>query len=376
MASSKKKQPAKTGLRNRKVQGFAALLVVAAVASGAVAWSLSGSDSHAAAKPTADPTPAPQTAGDKYQSDVLKDFGSMSGSLVAYLQTFQSWRKGTVGDPQMAAEAQNMLGDIALTQQALAARLPFDQAPRALLDYRLSADGYGQAAALAMVTTGVPKGPLRTQLELAVSRVQTLADRIFDQGQAELKPYNTPEQDIPGVITRKAPEIPNWAAGDFAAGPPLTNVGGDKTQREYQDTRPEQSLSAWIKLVHGAGLPGAKEEASAISNGTLSALRTDAVTFTRTADLLYAKPDPRADRLVNARLQLGLLFDTEATQLGQAAALAASGPHDALLDVAKSLAAVGDKLWDPRLGARETGFTIKLPPAQAATSTPAPSPPS
>ncbi|HZE66664.1 MAG TPA: hypothetical protein VE081_08555 [Sporichthyaceae bacterium] len=369
MASTKKKQPQATGLRSRKVQGFAALLVVAAVASGAVAWSLSGSDSKSSAP---DPQPTPTlTAGDKYQAEVIKDFAGMSSTLVSYLQTVQNWGKDKVDDQQMAAAAQSMLNAIGDTQQVLSVRTSFDQAPRAVIDYRFAADGYAQAAALAKATTAVPHGALRTQLQLAVNRVQTLSDRVFDQAQAELKPYMTPEQDTPGVVMRRTPEIPNWAAGSYAPATPLTDVKGDKTQREYQDTRPEQSFTAWAKLVHGAGLPSAKEEAGAISDGTLPALRTQAVDFTKVSDLLYAKPDPRGERLINTRLQLALLLDAEATQVGQAAALATSSDRDALLTVAKSLAVLGDRLWDPRLGARDTGFPAAL--LQPVVSTPTPS---
>jgi hypothetical protein len=357
--ATKKKQPPRTGLRNRKVQGFAALLVAAAVASGAVAWSLSGGDDKDSSA-TPHSTPVPKTAGDKYSEDILTDFAGMTTSLVSYLKSVQDWRQGKVEDPVVAAQATAMLADIAGSQQALAGRAPFDQAPRALLDYRLAADGYGQAAALIKATVAVPKGPLRTQLQLAVMRVQTLADRVFDQGKAELKPYLTPEQDIPGVTIRKAPEVPNFSAGSYAPAAPLTDVHSDKSTREYQDSRPEQSFAAWSKLVRGAGLPTGKQEASAIQDGALPALRSQAVTFTKAADLLYRKPDPKGERVVNIRLQLGLLLDAEATQLGQAAALAPAANRPALLQIAKSLAVMGDKLWDSRLGERTTGFPESL----------------
>jgi hypothetical protein len=356
--ATKKKLPPRTGLQNRKLQLFGVLLLAAAVASGAVAWSLSGGDGKPTATPTT--TPAPKTPADVYGDDILKDFGGMTSSLVSYLQTVQNWRQGKVDDTAMAFQATSMLTNIADSQQALAARSPFDQAPRAVLDYRLAADGYAQAAALAKATTAMPKGALRTQLQLAVMRVQTLADRVFDQGKAELKPYATQEQDIPGVTIRKAPEVPNWGASTYKPGAPLTDVGGDKSVREYQDTRPEQSFAAWKKLVKGADLSTGTQEANAISNGALPALRSQAVDYTKTSDLLYSKPDPKGDRLVNTRLQLALLIDAEATQLGQAAALAPAAEKAALLTVAKSLAVMGDKLWDPRLGERTSGFPESL----------------
>jgi hypothetical protein len=359
MAPSKNKQPPRTGLRNRKVQGFAALLVAAAVASGAVAWSVSGSEDKPSTT-SSPPSPPPKTEGDKYADAILTDFGTMSSSLVSYLQTLQKWRQGKVEDAAMGAEATNMLGNIADAQKALAAHLPFDQAPRAVLDYRLAAAGYAQSAVLTKVATTMAKGPLRTQVALAVMRVQTLSDRIFDQGKAELQRYLTPDQAIPGVEIHKAPEVPNWAAGTYAPGPPLTDVGGDKGQREYQDTRPEESFAAWKKVVTGAGLPSGQEEATAITEGQKAALRTEAVTFTKTSDLLYGKRDPAGERVASTRLQLGLLFDAEAAQVAQAAALAPAANHDALLNAAKSLAVIGDKLWDARLGERTTGFPDSL----------------
>jgi hypothetical protein len=73
--------------------------------------------------------------------------------------------------------------------------------------------------------------------------------------------------------------------------------------------------------------------------------------------------------VVSTRLQLGLLFDAEAAQVGQAAALAPAANHEALLGAAKTLAVLGDKLWDARLGERTTGF-----PDSLLTTLPSPTP--
>jgi hypothetical protein len=280
----------------------------------------------------------------------------MAPVLVTYLRTLQNWRAHKVADRQVISVAQNAIADIADSRQALARQAPFDLAPRALIDYQLAADTYAQSATLARTTAAVPRGPLRAQLQLTISRVQMLADRVFDQGQAELKPYMTPDRPMPGVVVHKAAEVPSWATGEYAPGAPLAKVEGIAVPREYQETRPEQSFAAWAKIVRGAALPTAAAEAGAIRAGKTAALRAEATDFTKAADLLYAEPDPKGERLINTRLQLALLIDAEATQVAQAAALAPAIHHGEFLNVAKALAVVGDKLWDPRLGSRDTGL--------------------
>jgi hypothetical protein len=296
-------------------------------------------------------TPA-ELRADQYQADVLTDFGTMPTALVFYLQTLQKWRSDQADVRQVVSVAQSMLANIVQAQHALAARAQFDPAPRALTDYRLSVDTYAQSATLTTVAAAMPRGPLRSQLQLAASRVQILADRIFDQGHDELKPFLAPEPELPSAHIHKPAEVPNWAAGAYAPGPPLTAVGGVATEREYQETRPEQSFHAWSTLVRESGLPTAEEEATALTSGPLATLRSEAKDFTRTADLLYARPDPVGERLVNTRLQLALLLHAEATQLAQAAALAPHAHHGELLELARALAGIGDRLWDQRLGTR------------------------
>jgi hypothetical protein len=344
-----------TGRRSRRVQGFAALLVATAVASGAVAWSVTGTQRD---EPNA--VAAPAGPGDKFKADVIADFGDISRDLVSYLKTVADWRAAKASDATATAAAAALIDNATATRAALLALAPFEPAPRALVDYRRSVDTYLQAAALTIVAGQLPAGDLRSQVQLAGTRVQTLGDRLFDQGGEELRPFTKPEPKFDGVEYSRPAEVPTFGSGDLAAGAPLAVVGAGETARDYQDSRPEQSFADWAALVHGAGLPTPAEEAAAITGGSAASLGDESLRFTQAADLLHDKPDPKAERIVSTRTQLALLIDAEATQLGLAASLARGAQHETLLRVAKSLAVIGDGLWDDRLGPRDTGFPQAL----------------
>jgi len=360
---SANKPPAGHERRSSKLPLLAAAMITAAAVGGALAWSLTGSGNgpHAPVAASATPSPTPTgTPGDQYAAGILKDFSNMSTVLISYLQTLQNWRTDKVDDTQMGAVAKGVLDDIALTQQALAARQPFPPAPRAIYDYRAAADLYGQGTLLAQAATAVPRGPLRTQLQLAVSRVQTLADRVFDQGSAEMKPFVTPENEFDSVQVMRADEIPSFGASQIAAGPPLTDVGAAPTPHPYQTTRPEESLREWLQVAQGAKIPTAKDTEQAIDSGRVSTLSADSVTFTHASDLLHDTPDPQGERIVSTRIQLALLIEAEAAQMGQAATLVPAAAHETFLHIAQALELIGDKLWDDRLGKRDSAYPDSL----------------
>jgi hypothetical protein len=356
---SAKKPPVKRGWRSTKVQLLAAGLIVAVGVSGGLAWSLTGSSDHAAPAPAPAPTPT-GTPGDQYATGVLKDFSNMSTVLISYLQTLQNWKADKVDDAAVATVVQEVQLDIGATQHALAVRQPFLPAPRAIYDYRAAADLYGQAVLLTQAATAVPRGALRTQLQLAINRVQTLADRVFDQGAAELKPYVTPDHNFDSVQVMRADEIPSFGASKIAAGPPLTDVGSAPTPHPYQTTRPEEPLNEWLKVAENAKIPSDKDTESAIDSGRASALSADSVAFTKASDALHAAPDPKDERIVSTRIQLALLVEAEATQMGQAATLVPAAQHDALLHIAQALSLIGDKMWDDRLGTRTSSYPDSL----------------
>ena len=91
--------------------------------------------------------------------------------------------------------------------------------------------------------------------------------------------------------------------------------------------------------------------------------------FTAAADQLYTAPDPRDERRVSTRVQLGLLVDAEAARAAQAATLLPQGVQRASLRTsAQRLALLGDRLWDPRLGVRDSG----LPAISRSSRSPSP----
>ncbi|HEX3780279.1 MAG TPA: hypothetical protein VHX38_11475 [Pseudonocardiaceae bacterium] len=369
---SANKRPPARGWRSRKVQLLVAGLVITGGVSGAVAWALTDSPHKSAATPAPTPTPT-GTPGDQYVAAVLRDFSSMSTVLISYLQTLRQWQTDKVDDTQMKAVCIGLLDDVAAAQQALAARQPFLPAPRAIYDYRASADLYGQAAQLTQNATAVPRGALRTQLQLAISRIQTLADRVFDQGAAELKPFVTPDHDYDSVQITRADELPSFPASKLAAGPPLTDVGAAPTPHPYQTTRPEQSAADWVKVATAAHIPTDKDTEAAIDAGTVATLRTDTIAFAGASEKLHSTPDPTGERTVNTRIQLALLIDAEATQMGQAATLVPAAQHDNFLHVAQALSLIADRMWDERLGQRDSSYPTSLLTIQSQQPSEAPS---
>jgi hypothetical protein len=175
-----------------------------------------------------------------------------------------------------------------------------------------------------------------------------------------LKPFTTPEKEYDSVERIRAAELPSFKASSLAAGPPLTDVGSVPTPRAYQSSRPEQSAADWVKLAQSAKIPSAADTEHAIDAGAAQQLSADSVSFTHASDLLYDAPDPQGERLVGTRVQLALLVDAEATQMGQAATLVPAAQHDALLHVAQALELIGDKMWDDRLGARTSAYPDSL----------------
>jgi len=114
--------------------------------------------------------------------------------------------------------------------------------------------------------------------------------------------------------------------------------------------------------VAAAGIPTAGAEVAAIEGTSLSAARAVADSLNAASKTLTADPDPTNGRSVSARVRLALLVDAEAARAAEGADLAPA-QASALRGVAHDLAAIGDGLWDPALGARTTHFATAGPPA-------------
>jgi hypothetical protein len=171
-----------------------------------------------------------------------------------------------------------------------------------------------------------------------------------------MKPFVTPENEFDSVQVMRADEIPSFGAGKIAAGPPLTDVGAAPSPHPYQTTRPEESRSEWLTVVQSANIPTAKETEESIDSGRISALSANSVSFTHASDLLHDTPDPQGERIISTRIQLALLVEAEATQLGQAATLVPAAAHETFRHIAQALELIGDKSWDDLLGKRDSAY--------------------
>jgi hypothetical protein len=108
--------------------------------------------------------------------------------------------------------------------------------------------------------------------------------------------------------------------------------------------------------VFASGIPPGEAEARAVTNGTAIEDRAIADHLQNAVQVLDDAPDPAHRAAVSVEVRLGLLVDAEAARAAEAARLAVSKPAaDELLDAAKTLALIGEQLWDPQLlGERDT----------------------
>ena len=287
----------------------------------------------------------------------LADLRPLTGLVVNLGQGLTAWRTGKTSAKDMGAALDRF--DLALVdaQTAIDRRAPLPAAPRAVVDLRLTADLYLAAVRVGRAATEQPAGALRDQLVLQFFRLRNLGDRVFDQSDAELAPLLGAPREVEGVTIVRAPEVPDWVSIKLAAGPPLAtaplSVG---SPRAYQSIRPTESVQDWVARTRALAIPSGAEEAAALRAGSLQQLGQLADRLTSASANLYGGPDPRGERLVSTRVQLGLLIDAEAARAAQSARLVKGTSRTRLGAVAYALAGAGDLLWDERLGERTTGF--------------------
>jgi hypothetical protein len=337
--------------------GAALVIVLAASVTGGALIVNSSNDS--AARQAASGEPAGATgAGRAWRDAALGDFMAMNGVLVDFARTLEDWRSGRGSDAATAAQLDRALPAFVATRTALAAREPFAAAPRALDDYRQAVALYLESARLAKVGTGLGKGPLPDRLRVTFARLRTLGDRIFDQAAVELGVTGPPAMD--GVVVTRPAEVPDWPSLGLDSGPPLGDAVSTATPRVYQDRRPQQPFADWAEEVTRAHIPGAAEETAAITGGSAETLRAMSEQLTAASAKLYSTADPDGERAASTRVQLGLLVHAEAARAAEAATLTSGADAGELRTVAQTLALIGDRLWDDRLGARSTGFPATL----------------
>lgn len=353
--AARRKQP----WRRARNQAMAAVLAVALVGAGGLAIALD--DDAGSAPATGDEG---VSAGDTWRTETLRTFAPMSNTLVSYLQTMIDWSENDARASEMKVAAAVALPNFVMVRDALAKREPFAPAPRALDNARDSVALYIETARMATAAADMASakssGDLAEQARLAINRVRLLADRVFDQYVAELKPHTRQHPSEANVVLTKPAEVPNFAQGGQAPGSPLTEPRSTPPPRRYQESRPEQDFDGWTGDVRDADVPSATEAAEAIEDGDADALGELAERFTAASETLYDAPDPTGERLLSTRVQLGLLVQSEAMRAAQVAALAPAAQQDEFTTVAQTLAAIGNGMWDGRLGVRDGDFPADL----------------
>lgn len=314
-----------------------------------------------APQPSASPSPQ-GTPAQQWRAAVIDDFRALNGTVISYQQVLQSWQEGTASETDLKGIFDLGVRNFTDTREALAVREPFPKAPRALENFRISAALYLESARIGRSTLAVPEGQLRAQLRNQVDRLRNLADRVYDQAEVQIDRFLPEPIDDPNIKLFRPPEVPDFAFQGIAVGPPLDTPKPTPTeQRAYiaDEDKAQRSFSAYAAIVD-ATVPSVRELATAITTGTTAELRTVARKFTNAADILYESPNPQGERVVSTLVQLGLLVDAEAARAAQAATLLSGVTQAELQTSAKRLALLGDRLWDERLGERDSGFSESL----------------
>ena len=370
MASRPGRVTGKAARRNkwyskRRNQWIAGGVVLAVLGVGGVSIALDDSSS-----PTAT---AQESEGDKWRNAIVADFGTMSQSALNYLRSINDWRTGKADEKEIDTAAGLALDQFLYTRDLLAARTPFEQAPRALTNYKDSVEVYIAHARLAKLGAQITDDEkLQRQVQLTMGRLRYVADRLYDLGGDEMAPFTAQAEEVAGFDYERAVDVPSFAGTDLAPGPPLTIAKpGAPVDRKYEKSRPEEPFPTWQAAVEAAGIPTVEAEAKAIKDAGVEELDDLADQLTVASDKLHAAPDPMDERELSTRVQLGLLVQSEAMRAAQLSRLVDGKLRPEAVEITKVLALIGNRMWDDaRLGVRDIGY-----PASLLTVRPAVAPP-
>jgi len=381
----------------RRNQWIGGGLVAALALAGGLSVALDDSSSNATVK---------ESPGDEWKDGIISDFTSMSHAALNYLRTVNDWKVKKAKDSEVDAASDLALQQFLETRDLLVDRAGFEQAPRALADYRDSVELYIVHARLAKLGVLVKDNDdLNRQIQLIMGRLRYVADRLYDLGSDEMAPYTFQDKEVSGFEYARTVDVPSFAGTDLAAGPPLSQAqpAGGAT-REYQDVRPEEPFPTFKAAVEAAKIPSIAEETKAIKNATPAELDKLSTQLTAASDHLHASPDPMDERVLSTRIQLGLLVQAEAMRTAQVNKLVSDKLRPEATEITQVLMLLGNGMWDARLGARDPGYPATLltirpkvapppiqydlcptagpsstavpsaPPAKAGAATPAPTP--
>lgn len=344
----------RSGWRDPKILGAAAL-IVAIAAGGGAAWGLKGDGSQSVAAPT------PESPADRWEGEITRDLAGASQGTLDYLKVVYDWSAGKADGQRMSEAADLAFGRYMEAREFLAKRTVFEPAPQSLANFRDTFELYAETARLAKLGSKVESAALRTQIQRQILRLRQLADRLYDLAKSDLDPFRGRDTALSSLEYIRPAEVPVFAGSTTEASKPL--VGAAPTpaaEREFQKARPEQEFEAWVTAVKALDIPSAKTMVDAVPKGDNAGLGRLAVALTKASDAVHDLPDPKGNRNLSTRIQLGLLVQAEALRTAQIAALATKAEQPAAVQIAETIAFVGNRIWDPRLGDRSTDLTERL----------------
>ena len=308
-----------------------AVVAVVAIVAGAI-WLVTRSQ---------DSGPDPKAWEQKAQAA----FKPLVDAVPDLVKGAREWQAGDRPTEDFTHQVQAAVSDFERTRKQVAAlgSSPKNKSTGEL--YTHSAQLYEQVGRIYQVMVGTEPGDVRTQVDVLARRSRELADRVFDRGHAALAPY-LGEQQSPDVEVRQPEEVPLWPDEGLAAGPPLDTIPSPPSSSPplRQQTRPDESAAAWAKDVRAAGIPRQDELTKAISGRERDRLADLARRFVAAAERLRTAPDPKGHRDQSAVLRLGLLVNADGARAAQAATYLDPASQARLVDVGRSLAAVGADL--------------------------------
>ncbi|MGQ0466714.1 MAG: hypothetical protein ACT4QG_15485 [Sporichthyaceae bacterium] len=347
------KKPPRKSPWQRPTTWAAAALVVALAAGGGAWYGTRGDDSAASVVKD-----EPQSPADQWQNQVTTGLAGASQGTLDYLKVVYDWSEGKTTNEAMAQAADQAFGRYMEARDFLAKQAAFGPAPRALDNFKDTFEIYADTARLAKLGSGVESDDLRKQIQFQIQRLRQIADRYYDLAKSDLDQFRGRDPIGQHIEFTRVPEVPVFDG--IEAGKPLASPAPTVAAREYQEQRPEQAFEAWLSTVKSANIPTGKAVLDAIPQGNGAALGGLAVALARASNTLYDSSDPKGERTLNTRIQLGLLLQAEALRTAQIAALAAKDERPIAIQISEALGFVGNRAWDPRLGERTTDLTDRV----------------
>lgn len=256
-------------------------------------------------------------AADTYQTGVEAALAPLGDVAGRYVTDVQSWKDGLVDDATLRTSLAGWKTDITAVRINVEALEPFEPAPAAHPSFVALAAFYDAAIDASTAALDIPPGELRDQTARLAQRLRTLGDRSFERANAALAAAASRDPD-PNVAV--VDPVPDWAAEDLAAGPPLeANPPAPASLDEAEGTT--QPRDDWLAAVAGAGAPTATEVLDVLRDGSADDLAAVARRLEDAAAQLRTLPDPEGEdgREESARVRLGFLALAEVARLGQVA---------------------------------------------------------